>query len=70
MILRGAPPYNVRWTKQGLSGLQPRMKVKGTKLIINNVKMSDSGNYSCHINNSFSSGSLTFAINIYGELNI
>ena len=67
-MAKGSRPYEVRWTKQGLgSNLPPRMKVEDTKLIINNVKMDDSGVYSCYINNSISNGSLSFDIHIYSK---
>ena len=70
-IRQGTAPYDVRWTKEGLGNkLLPRMEIKDTNLIINDVKMSDKGNYTCHINNSISNASLTFEINIYGECNI
>ena len=69
-INTGTKPYHVRWVKEGIKeGLLPHMKVvQESTLLIQNAKMSDTGNYSCHVNNSFSSASLTFATYIYGEL--
>lgn len=67
-IVAGTGPFDIRWMKAGVDSSQlPRVKVEQSKFFINKVKMSDTGNYSCHINNSFSSASLTFTIHIYGE---
>ena len=69
MITAGTGPFDIRWNKEGHDGvLPPRMKVEGSKLIINKVQMSDTGNYTCYISNSFSNKSLTFGIHIYGKL--
>ncbi|XP_028395925.1 inactive tyrosine-protein kinase 7-like isoform X2 [Dendronephthya gigantea] len=66
-IITGTKPYHIRWVKQGMKeGLLPHMKVvRESTLLIENARMSDSGNYSCYVNNSFSSESLTFTVHIY-----
>ena len=67
-IAAGTGPFDVHWAKIGVSGgLLPHMKVEGSKLIISDVKLDDTGNYTCHINNSFSQASLVFPIHVYGK---
>jgi hypothetical protein len=71
MISKGTGPFTIRWTRDGKNiNKHPNMKVKGSKLDIENVKMSDTANYTCYISNSISNASITFNIHIYGGLNI
>ena len=71
MIESGTGPFNYRWTKNGKnSNKYSRMKVDKSTLVINDVRMDDTANYTCYISNSFSNASGTFNVHIYGRSNI
>lgn len=41
--------------------------IKSKKLILDDVLLADSGNYSCHMNNTLGSISRTFIVHVFGE---
>ena len=66
MIESGTGPFNYRWTRNGKnSNKYPGIKVDKSILVINDVQMDDTANYTCYISNSFSSASGTFNVHIY-----
>lgn len=65
-LVAGYEPINIRWSKELDERSLTHMKVEGFKLVIENIRMKDSGNYTCYVNNSFSESSLTFHVYVYG----
>ncbi|XP_046849260.1 protein sax-3-like isoform X3 [Xenia sp. Carnegie-2017] len=64
-LVAGYEPIDIRWSKELDERSLTHMKVEGFKLVIENIRMKDSGNYICYVNNSFSESSLTFHVNVY-----
>ena len=42
-------------------------RLKSKRLVLDNLLYADSGNYSCHLNNTLGSINRTFILHVYGE---
>ena len=56
----------VTWKKQGLAKLPTRMRLLGNSLLINDLKLSDSGKYSCDVKGKYNSVSTSVEVYVLG----
>ena len=67
----GVPVPVVTWYKNGTevhSALQSNFTVRGTDLIIKNIREEDAGLFKCKVQNHLSSVEQVFQLRVYGNL--
>ena len=63
----GSQPISYKWTKDGKSFSLQKYEAHDYRLRIENVAVSDSGNYTCTASNSFGSISFTYNVMVFGK---
>ena len=63
----GSQPISYKWTKDGKPLSLQKYEVYEYRLRIDNIDLSDYGNYTCTASNSFGSISFTYTVRVIGK---